>query len=167
MWRTGLLWAAAVSAVGVMASVGTTRVDGTSMQDTLFAGDRIVVLRTNSWPVRAVAGWLLGVQDVVVARDPSRAGAAVVKRIVAVGGDEVAVVNGHVTVNGKVPLLPNGSEPRSTWSADSRADRVYVVPDNAYFLLADNRGTAVDSRVYGAVSRDGIIGMVIAILPRN
>jgi len=65
-----------------------------------------------------------------------------IKRVVAVGGDEVELVAGRVKVNGrelKEPWL--GEEVRTP-----STDRVYCIPPGHLFVLGDNRGQSNDSK---------------------
>jgi signal peptidase I len=85
-----------------------------------------------------------------------------VKRVVAVPGDQVAVVDGHVVRNG-VRL----DEPYARFAACTRADaesctfaHPITVPAGMVFVMGDNRGESDDSRFWGPVPRSSIIGRV-------
>lgn len=106
------------------------------------------------------------VGEVVLIRDPID-GLPSVKRIVAGPGDSIGFVNGDVIVNGvklKEPYLPTGIK---TWaSRESSPDTGIVVrfvrcKCGEYFVLGDNRAASVDSRDFGPIRRDDIIGLVI------
>ncbi len=80
---------------------------------------------------------------------------ALVKRIIGLPGDEIAFVDGTVTRNGTPldePYLAAGTTttPKGTESV--------VVPDGAFFVLGDNRSSSIDSRIYGPVAGENIIG---------
>ncbi len=80
-----------------------------------------------------------------------------VKRIIASPGDVVQIKDGHVFVNGRVRLesyLPKGVSTDGK-TLGMKAFRVF---DNAYFVLGDNRSISIDSRLFGAVGRDRLIG---------
>ena len=80
---------------------------------------------------------------------------ALVKRIIGLPGDEIAFVDGIVVRNGTPidePYLAAG-----TTTTPKGADSV-VVPDGAFFVLGDNRASSIDSRIYGPVAGENIIG---------
>ena len=127
---------------------------GVSMFPTLHDSDRYLL---NRWvfyvrpPRRA---------DVVVIRDPMDNGFSV-KRIVAAAGDSVCVKEGRVFVNGRQidePYLPSGTQ---TYAAAGHAEQSFQCNPGQYFLLGDNRNFSVDSRAYGPVPRQNILGLVI------
>jgi len=83
-----------------------------------------------------------------------------IKRVVAVGGDRVKVIGGAVYINGR------------------RADQSYArldegcgicnlpqeirVPEGYYFMMGDNRGASADSREWGPIPKDWVIGQAFA-----
>lgn len=82
-----------------------------------------------------------------------------VKRVVALGGDEVAVISNHTQLNGRLlqePFIANDGESDS----GNRFGPVKV-PMGTYFLLGDDRPDSYDSRYIGAVERTRIVGKVI------
>ena len=97
--------------------------------------------------------------DIVVLRDPEDKSYAI-KRIVAKPGDSVYVKDGQVFVNGillKEPYLAPGTKtfPSSKYSAE-----FWICGAHQYFVLGDNRNNSADSRIYGAVPQQYILGMV-------
>jgi signal peptidase I len=100
-------------------------------------------------------------KDIVVLRDPQDESYAV-KRIVAQQGDRVYVNKaGQVFVNGKLlnePYLPPGTR---TFASARLPDELWVCGANQYFVLGDNRNNSADSRIYGAVPRQNILGLVL------
>lgn len=84
----------------------------------------------------------------------------IVRRVVAVGNDQVSIdVFGVVSVNGE-PL----DEPYVTEKTLGQCNLTfpYNVPANAYFVMGDNRATAMDSRLeeIGTVTEDRLLGKV-------
>jgi signal peptidase I len=86
---------------------------------------------------------------------PTRSDQNFIKRVVAGPGDRVAVRGGHVVRNGvraDEPFIrPCGGGP------DCNLGEI-VVPDDMYFMMGDNRGASDDSRYWGPIPRDWIIG---------
>jgi signal peptidase I len=98
-------------------------------------------------------------RDIVVLYDPEVQGYAI-KRIIAQPGDSVYVRDGRVYVNGillREPYLPPGTKtyPSSRYSA-----QFWICGRHQYFVLGDNRTNSADSRVYGAVPEQYILGLV-------
>jgi signal peptidase I len=83
-----------------------------------------------------------------------------IKRVVAVGGDSIAIVDGHAIRNGK-----RASEPFTEPCADASACDFPVaitVPHGYVFLMGDNRGNSDDSRYWGAVPVTWVVGQAFA-----
>jgi signal peptidase I len=131
----------------------TVQVDGCSMSPTLpnekcYLLNRVVYLIREPKPT-----------DIVVLRDPENSGYAV-KRIVARPGDSVYVKGGQLFVNGKALNEPY-LEPGTRTFADARyRSQLWICGQNQYFVMGDNRNNSADSRVYGAVPRQNILGLV-------
>ncbi|MGP3926244.1 signal peptidase I [Streptomyces sp. 8N616] len=129
-----------------------------SMAPTVDAGDRVLAQRVDGSEVRR--------GDVVVFEDKVWGDLPMVKRVVGVGGDEVACCDeqGRLTVNGKPVEEPyvRGGEPASPDGFDTS------VPKGNLFLLGDHRSTSQDSRVHladsdhGSVPRGAVSGRVEA-----
>nr|WP_275585979.1 signal peptidase I [Geodermatophilus sabuli] len=127
------------------------RVDANSMTPTVEAGD-LLVLERGSGPVER--------GDVVAVVDPRDPEGMLVKRAVAVGGDEVAIEDGV--------LLVNGAEVCEPAIDRSRLDGVFhgpvSVPEGSLFLLSDNRDRSIDSRAFGPVPTSSMVGTVMVRL---
>ena len=83
-----------------------------------------------------------------------------IKRVVAVGGDRIKVVRGSVYRNGK-----RQDEPFARLPADCDVCNLpeeITVPNDHYFMMGDNRGSSLDSRVWGPVPKDWVIGQAFA-----
>jgi signal peptidase I len=127
-------------------------VEGKSMTPTLHDGDRYLL---NRWayqfrkPQRG---------DLVVIKDPGHSDFAV-KRIVGLPLDSLELKEGKVYVNGRILAEPYLSKGTQTFSPDSE-NKFMVVGRNRYFVLGDNRFVSEDSRFYGAIRREQIVGML-------
>jgi len=84
-----------------------------------------------------------------------------IKRIVAGPGDRLSVRNGHPVVNGEEKadesyIMPCGSAPACN------LPRTITIPPDHYFMMGDNRGASDDSRFWGPVPREWLIGKAFA-----
>ena len=121
-----------------------------SMLPTLTPGDQVLVDKLDRDPSRG---------DLIVFRRP-HSGEIMLKRVVALGGDTVAIEDGALYVDGRR---------KHERYADPRAiDSVYFgpvrVPPGSVFALGDNRADSVDSRTFGSVPRSRVIGRVVVRL---
>jgi signal peptidase I len=123
------------------------RVESVSMQPTLFAGDMVIVnklaYRFNNDPHRG---------DVIVFKyPPDPDSIPYIKRIVGLPGDQVHIADGKVYINGDLI-----DEPYLKVSTDRGGD--WTVPDRQLFVMGDNRNNSRDSRAWGFVPFENIIG---------
>ena len=136
--RDAALWVAAGAALPLVAAtagllpVQPMRVDSDSMTPTVASGDLLLV-RHGQGPVQR--------GDVVAVTAPLEDG-LLVKRAVGVGGEEVAIEDGVLVVDG-TPVCEPAIDP-------ARLDGVWfgpvTVPEGELFLLSDSRDGSVDSR---------------------
>jgi signal peptidase I len=90
----------------------------------------------------------------------TRADVNFIKRVVAGPGDKISVRGGHVILNGKRQSEPF-IEPCGGGEACDLPKEI-TVPADHYFMMGDNRGSSDDSRFWGPVPRDWIIGKAFA-----
>ena len=142
--------------VGVAVLMGCSlefaRVDGQSMAPTLANHDRLVVDKLAYRFGDPTPG------DIVMFHAPRAPEQVFVKRIVAEAGDMVRILDGHVFVNDRVlndSQVPADFRSHEDWGP-------YRVPNGFYLVLGDHRNRSSDSRHWGPVARDAIIGKVHA-----
>ena len=83
-----------------------------------------------------------------------------IKRVVAGPGDTLRIEDGHPIVNGEPVEEPTSSALRRPASCDFPKE--ITIPADHYFMMGDNRGSSDDSRFWGPVPRDWIIGKAFA-----
>ena len=102
--------------------------------------------------------------DIVVFTPPEtwvqENGTPYIKRVIGVGGDTVAIHDGKVFVNGTQLVEPYvfkvDGQPQDT--EDLLNHEEWVVPDGELFLMGDHRKSSADSREFGTVAIDKVIG---------
>ena len=121
------------------------RVDGSSMVPTLNDGQFVMVNRLVYKYSDPDHG------DVVVFHYPRDPEQEYIKRIIGLPGDTVTIDNGHVYLNGQ-----QLNEPYI--AASTRTTGEWQVPGGHLFVLGDNRNNSQDSRNFGFVSMENVIG---------
>ncbi len=99
--------------------------------------------------------------DVIVFKYPNNPEVAYVKRLIGMPGDKVEMVGRTVYVNGQ-PLAEPYTQYIDPGSIYARFGP-YVVPQNHYFAMGDNRDNSQDSRFWGSVPRDYMLGKALVI----
>jgi signal peptidase I len=86
-----------------------------------------------------------------------------VKRVIGLPGDTIDIHDGSVWINGQ-RLAENYTLGRTERiESSSSVPMPYKVPENCYFAMGDNRQNSYDSRFWGCVPRDNIIGTPVLI----
>ena len=98
--------------------------------------------------------------DIVALKDP-RDNTLEVKRIIAMPGQSVYLKDGRVYVNGKLLSEPYLLANTPTYAYEKNANEFICIGNDKFFVLGDNRNNSTDSRTFGAVPRQNILGKVI------
>ncbi len=99
--------------------------------------------------------------DVVSFHPPGKIDEVYLKRVVAVGGDQVQIIEGTVYVNSARVAEPYAQ--RICADCSSAPLRI-VVPKGQIFVLGDNRDRSEDSRAWGTVPEENVIGEPVLVL---
>jgi signal peptidase I len=147
-----------------------------SMEDTLLIGDHLIMSR-----VGYDAGIPFTNLHVPLWRNPKRQQIIIfkppfdlaqpdyVKRVIGLPGDLVDIHGGAVWVNGQrlqenYTIGPSEPAPPGNGPMGSEVTEFpYRVPENCYFAMGDNRGNSYDSRFWGCVPRQDILGTPVII----
>jgi signal peptidase I len=156
----GILEVLQALAIAVLISVGlnlfvvqVTEVRQRSMENTLFSSDRVLVSKVDYRVHPPVAG------DIIVFKPPIDTNIPYVKRVIGLPGDVVDLRDGHVIVNGR-----ELDEPYVVGLTTARSGQIrfpFKVPPGNLFVLGDNRPVSGDSREWGSVPEENVIGKVI------
>ncbi|HYH06535.1 MAG TPA: signal peptidase I [Thermoanaerobaculia bacterium] len=140
--------AALALAVIVRAAVHIYSIPSRSMAPTLEPGDQILVTRyLTDEPQRGHVVVFEGRNELLV------------KRVIAVPGDLVDSRLGRVRVGGYTLAEPYVLRPAASGAIDAQ-----VIPSESYYVLGDNRDDSVDSRSWGVVPRERIVGRARMVL---
>jgi len=92
--------------------------------------------------------------DIVVFESVDNSDEDLIKRVIGLPGDEIAVRGGKLFVNGEPQQEPytNKKLPDMTSFAQT------IVPEGHVFVMGDNRGNSQDSRVFGPLPKENIEG---------
>ncbi len=162
-----------------------------SMENTLLIGDYLLVDKAHYGP-GGTWSWLLPYRpvkrdDIVVFRYPVHPSQHFVKRVIGVPGDRVRLIKKHVFVNGVEVAEPFAVYKRhdrdsfrdnfptgdslspsieAAWYLELRRltdEGQLIVPAGFYFVMGDNREESLDSRYWGFVPQENIIGRPLLI----
>lgn len=156
------------------------QVDGPSMETTLQNNDRLVVWKlARTWSKVTHHAYVPNRGDVIIFNEPeenldsvgSGASKQLIKRVVGLPGDRVVVKDGTLTVYNQAH--PNGFRPDKTMEygkviTTTSGDIDVTLGSNQLFVCGDNRPDSLDSRVFGPITTDQVVGkLVMRILPLN
>lgn len=127
--------------------VTPARVDGESMESTLYNGE-VVLLNKIDLKTKGLKRF-----DVVVFKYNKD---LLIKRVIGLPGETVEYINNELYINYKKVDIP--------FEFEDTKDFKYEVPNNEYFVLGDNRDNSKDSRYFGSINLKNIKGKVSIIL---
>ena len=142
------------------------------MEPTLKINDRVLVIKDTIVPLDIDSGdivvfyntdkeysenllkeYLTGLQIWNIGNINNQKNAAIIKRVVGVGGDTVEILeNGEVFVNDNRFIILNIDE------GVNFKRETFLIPENEIFVLGDNRPNSQDSRYIGTIPVNNIIG---------
>ncbi len=141
-----------------------------SMEPTVMVGDHVLVdetafgLRVPFTDWRVTDGQPPRRGDVVVLESPED-GITLLKRVVAVPGDVVAVRRGAVLVHGVHTAFD--AEVANLRHGGGSDLGPLQIPDDQYLVMGDNRGQSHDGRAFGLVRRDDVFGRAVGVVWRD
>jgi signal peptidase I len=167
-YTEAIIWALALSFLIRTFIVASFEIPSGSMEDTLLIGDYLlankfiygITIPWTSYKVLKVRNPHRG--DIVIFKYPLDPSQDFIKRVVGVPGDEIQIRDKQVYVNGSMytnpheihsdlHIIPQGQGVRDNFGP-------VRVPENAYFMMGDNRDNSYDSRFWGYVKDRDIVG---------
>lgn len=153
---------------GIDAITARSYVEGQSMEPNLHRDQVLLISRLGMSGLTGQAfaffrgddlnktgGWVPPRGSIVTFAHPTDPSRVLVKRLIGLPGDTIAIENGTVFVNGQ-----QLDEPYVTYH-DGRSVPPLTVPDTAIYVLGDNRPASNDSRSFGPVPRSNLVGVAI------
>jgi len=161
-----------------------------SMEDTLMIGDHLLVDKLSYAPAGPISKYVLPYDrvkrgDIIVFRYPVDIQQTFVKRVIGVPGDRIHLENKQLVLNGRLAVEPyvyhktgyidsyrdnfpsDPNVPVSDSAHEMLVNHLFngevVVPPGEYFAMGDNRDFSLDSRYWGFVPRDNIIGKPLIV----
>lgn len=117
-----------------------------SMETTIMTHDRLVGFRFSYWFADPQRG------DIVLFTYPVDGKTTYIKRVIGLPGDKVVISDGEIYINdAKEPLEENYLPEEWVWNNDGLE---YVVPEDCYFMMGDNRNNSLDSRSWAQEALD-------------
>ncbi|MEJ2264796.1 MAG: signal peptidase I [Anaerolineales bacterium] len=135
---------------GINAVSARIRVDGSSMEPSLHSGEFVIVSKL-SYKIGSPR-----IGDVIVFHFPRDPEQEYIKRVIGLPGDHVEINNGSVYVNGH-------KLDENYIAADPAYKITEEVPDDALFVLGDNRNNSSDSHNWGPVPLNFVVGKAIFV----
>jgi signal peptidase I len=171
-----LLIAVVLAVVIKTSIVEAYKIPSASMEDTLLVGDFLIAnkfiygarLPIIDWQLPAISDPEQG--DIVIFKWPGDKITNYIKRCVAIGGqtvdvrDKVLYVDGVEFPNPEYSKFTKPNLPRNRTGRDTPDNwGPYVVPKDHYFMMGDNRDQSYDSRFWGPVNKNLILGEAMFI----
>jgi len=161
--------------IAVRSVVLNFRVDGLSMEPSLDSGQMLLVNRQvySSVDTHALVNWLPFVEldgenivypfhspnrgDIVVLHPPVDNGKPYIKRVIGLPGERLSIHDGAVYINGSRLEEDYLNGVATTWSGSIGQEEI-TIPDDQVFVMGDNRNNSTDSRIFGPIEIEEIIG---------
>lgn len=155
------------------------QVDGPSMETTLQNNDRLIVWKLpRTWARISHHQYVPNRGDIIIFTEPGLGNyeepdgsKQLVKRVIGLPGDQVVVKDGVVTIYNSEH--PTGFQPDKTMPYGAGGhipvtenDGTFMLSSNQLFVCGDNRPNSLDSRIFGPITTDQVVGKLVArILP--
>lgn len=130
----------------VRAAMESRVVDKISMEPNVYPGQRVLVMKSTYWFDDPHRG------DVIIfilPDDPKKTG--IIKRVIGLPGENISISGGTVYINGEALHEPYAQGVNSPYPTTE-------ISEGNYFVMGDNRENSTDSRSWGMLPRENIIG---------
>ena len=143
-------------------------ISGPSMETTMFTNNRVLVNKL-AYQIGDVKRGDVVVFDRATVNGNDVVHDDLIKRVIALGGETISIKSCVVYINGTIlaePYLPardtEMTDPQDRCSTVDIVDT--VIPEGEFFLMGDNRPQSYDSRMFGPITREMIVGRAFVII---
>lgn len=143
-------------------------ISGPSMETTMFTNNRVLVNKL-AYQIGDVKRGDVVVFDRATVNGNDVVHDDLIKRVIALGGETISIKSCIVYINGTIlaePYLPardtEMTDPQDRCSTVDIVDT--VIPQGEFFLMGDNRPQSYDSRMFGPITREMIVGRAFVII---
>jgi len=143
-------------------------ISGPSMETTMFTNNRVLVNKL-AYQIGDVKRGDVVVFDRATVNGNDVVHDDLIKRVIALGGETISIKSCVVYINGTIlpePYLPardtEMTDPQDRCSTVDIVDT--VIPQGEFFLMGDNRPQSYDSRMFGPITREMIVGRAFVII---
>ncbi len=143
-------------------------ISGPSMETTMFTNNRVLVNKL-AYQIGDVKRGDVVVFDRATVNGDDVVHDDLIKRVIALGGETISIKSCIVYINGTIlaePYLPardtEMTDPQERCSTVDIVDT--VIPQGEFFLMGDNRPQSYDSRMFGPITREMIVGRAFVII---
>ena len=153
-WFRDLMLSVLIAMLIILFLYRPVKVEGTSMMPSLYDQERLFI---NQFSYKFGGDIHRG--DTVVFWFPGDTSKSYIKRVIGIPGDQVAIKDGTVILNGHPldePYVPEDYR-------DQMSLPLQRVPPDSYFVLGDHRISSSDSRMWGDVPRNYIYGKAVFV----
>jgi signal peptidase I len=151
-----IVLAAAIFVIIYLFAAQPHLVKGSSMEPNFHDGDYILTEKVSYKFREPKRG------EVIIFKAPNRPDADYIKRVIGLPGETMKVIEGKIYIN-NTPL-DEQYEPISSQTFSGRfleENKEFTIPQNQYFVFGDNRSHSSDSREFGPVDKELIIGRAL------
>jgi signal peptidase I len=152
------------------------QVDGESMQNTLQNHDRLIVNKlSRTWSRLTGHAYVPKRGDIIVFNQTGLPDSIyqkqLIKRVIGLPGERVLIKDGHITIFNKANPLGFNPDTAGKYHIDATYTATNGPPeitlgDNEIFVCGDNRSNSEDSRYFGPVSVNNVVGhLILRIMP--
>ncbi|MFA6981938.1 MAG: signal peptidase I [Patescibacteria group bacterium] len=102
--------------------------------------------------------------QIVVVKHPTEKGRLIIKRIVGLPGETMLISHGQIFIDGtklEEPYMPLEVDSEGRNAIPTGVN--FKIPENSYVVLGDNREDSIDSREWGPINKNSIIGRTILV----
>lgn len=161
--------------IAVRSVILNFRVDGLSMEPSLDSGEMLLVNRQIyfHFDTHSLVNWMPFIEldgenfvypfhppqrgDIVVFHPPVDNGKPYIKRVIALPGERLSIEDGSVFIDGERLDEEYLNGVATAWSGSIGQEEI-TIPEGQVFVMGDNRNNSTDSRIFGPIEIDDIIG---------